>query len=665
MDRWNIVAQLNYLEHDAEVEIVLANCPDYQTEEGRKSLSQMVSLADLSRSGFMAGDISTVMSPRTVITWAENARDLRRPRLRLPPHLPQQVRRDRALDHRRVLPALLRRRAAREHGQRHADLSLRRAMARSQPGACRGLSARGRRDLPGDGAPAGADRRVSRRRGPARGARSPMRAPASPCPTPRRALAGQDVARVRGEADGAALRLRHHDAKLHRASARRARSRPRDLRGARAGAGRGARRQPDGRRRRQPRQRARRPRPPPAGSRARTPPPRSPRRSSCTPARACSASRCPREQRAVLEQWRALAREPHRRRTGTALRRQLGAQEEFGIHVREMLAHLGLAEDLGEQPEDEDPTRARRASEEQADGADDAPGDGAADDTDAVRRAMPRAAPAQDESAEAGASDDRLDETTAHGRRRGRAASRRRSRRRSTFRPAARALAYRVYTTQLRRGGRGERAVQPARARPAAQPARPSARPPPGHDRPHGQPPAAPPARPADPLLGLRSRRGPARYRAPDPGRGQSRAPAVVQAREGHRVPRHRGLAADRQLGLDARPADRGRGDVRRHPRAHAGALRRQGRDPRLHDPQLEGRPEPRAVAARGQAAQSRPAQRPAPHRLQAGRQPLAARAAQPRPDAARGPAQGEHRRRGDPVGASAPARRGPSSAAS
>jgi cobaltochelatase CobS len=74
MDRWNIVAQLNYLEHDAEVEIVLAKCPEYQSEEGRKNLSRMVSLADLSRSGFVAGDISTVMSPRTVITWAENAR---------------------------------------------------------------------------------------------------------------------------------------------------------------------------------------------------------------------------------------------------------------------------------------------------------------------------------------------------------------------------------------------------------------------------------------------------------------------------------------------------------------------------------------------------------------------------------------------------------------
>ena len=72
MDRWNIVATLNYLEHDAETEIVLANVPNYDNKRGREILSSMVRVADLSRAGFMAGDISTVMSPRTVITWAEN-----------------------------------------------------------------------------------------------------------------------------------------------------------------------------------------------------------------------------------------------------------------------------------------------------------------------------------------------------------------------------------------------------------------------------------------------------------------------------------------------------------------------------------------------------------------------------------------------------------------
>ncbi len=73
MDRWNIVATLNYLPHDAEVEIVLAKAPKYKTKQGRKRIAAMVELADLTRAGFVAGDISTVMSPRTVITWAENA----------------------------------------------------------------------------------------------------------------------------------------------------------------------------------------------------------------------------------------------------------------------------------------------------------------------------------------------------------------------------------------------------------------------------------------------------------------------------------------------------------------------------------------------------------------------------------------------------------------
>jgi cobaltochelatase CobS len=73
MDRWSIVTQLNYLVHGDECRIILAKCPGYDTTEGRKQISNMVMLADLTRNGFMAGDISTVMSPRTVITWAENA----------------------------------------------------------------------------------------------------------------------------------------------------------------------------------------------------------------------------------------------------------------------------------------------------------------------------------------------------------------------------------------------------------------------------------------------------------------------------------------------------------------------------------------------------------------------------------------------------------------
>ncbi len=74
MDRWSIVSTLNYLPHEDEVRIVLAKQKDYQNPEGEKQIDQMVRLADMTRKGFLAGDLSTVMSPRTVLTWAENAR---------------------------------------------------------------------------------------------------------------------------------------------------------------------------------------------------------------------------------------------------------------------------------------------------------------------------------------------------------------------------------------------------------------------------------------------------------------------------------------------------------------------------------------------------------------------------------------------------------------
>ena len=74
MDRWSIVTTLNYLPHDEEVNIVLAKAKHYQgTKEGRDIVSKMVRVADLTRNAFIGGDLSTVMSPRTVITWAENA----------------------------------------------------------------------------------------------------------------------------------------------------------------------------------------------------------------------------------------------------------------------------------------------------------------------------------------------------------------------------------------------------------------------------------------------------------------------------------------------------------------------------------------------------------------------------------------------------------------
>jgi len=73
MDRWSIIVQLNYLSHEQECGIVLSKNKPFADAAGKKVVSNMVRLADLTRNAFMAGDLSTVMSPRTVITWAENA----------------------------------------------------------------------------------------------------------------------------------------------------------------------------------------------------------------------------------------------------------------------------------------------------------------------------------------------------------------------------------------------------------------------------------------------------------------------------------------------------------------------------------------------------------------------------------------------------------------
>jgi cobaltochelatase CobS len=72
MDRWNVVTTLDYLRHEEEVAIVLARVPELDTPAGRALIASMVGVADLTRKGFAVGDLSTLMSPRTVITWAEN-----------------------------------------------------------------------------------------------------------------------------------------------------------------------------------------------------------------------------------------------------------------------------------------------------------------------------------------------------------------------------------------------------------------------------------------------------------------------------------------------------------------------------------------------------------------------------------------------------------------
>jgi cobaltochelatase CobT len=229
-------------------------------------------------------------------------------------------------------------------------------------------------------------------------------------PVPRRDLAGQDVARVRGEADGAALKLRYHDVKLHRRLSPQGEAgqaifealeqvRVEALGASRmAGVAANLASAHAARGRRQP----------------------SPDSDEAALAEAVvlygreslQGFALPKVERELLDKWRPWLES----RTGQdwqELRRQLSQQEEFGVHVREMLAHLGLAEELGEQPEEE-PDESEASADEQSDAAENPPGDGTADDTEQAPSDAEGAA-SQDERAEAGASDDRMAETNAHG----------------------------------------------------------------------------------------------------------------------------------------------------------------------------------------------------------------------------------------------------------
>ena len=108
MDRWNIVTTLNYLPAAVEAQIVLAKSGEYDDPGGKEIVDKMIKVAELSRQGFINGDISTVMSPRTVISWAQNAHIFGDVGYAFRGQLPQQMRRDRAPADRRILPARVR-----------------------------------------------------------------------------------------------------------------------------------------------------------------------------------------------------------------------------------------------------------------------------------------------------------------------------------------------------------------------------------------------------------------------------------------------------------------------------------------------------------------------------------------------------------------------------
>ena len=73
MDRWNIVTTLNYLSLEKEMDIILSKNKNLNNTKGKEKVANMIKVASLTRKGFIAGDISTVMSPRTVLHWADNA----------------------------------------------------------------------------------------------------------------------------------------------------------------------------------------------------------------------------------------------------------------------------------------------------------------------------------------------------------------------------------------------------------------------------------------------------------------------------------------------------------------------------------------------------------------------------------------------------------------
>ena len=213
----------------------------------------------------------------------------------------------------------------------------------------------------------------------ARSRKSASEPPGLQLPPLRRAMSAQDLARLRGEADGASLRLRHHDAKIHQRLSPRG-----DVAQAVFGALEQVRVEALGARRmlgvaaNLACAHAARHRRPMSG----------PERSEAELAAALElyaqesllGFTLPKEQRAQLDDWRAWLES----RTGQDwgdLRAHLAHQEAFALRVREMLAHLGLAEELGDQPEEPDP-EASEAGDEEQQPSEDAQGDGAAEAAD-------------------------------------------------------------------------------------------------------------------------------------------------------------------------------------------------------------------------------------------------------------------------------------------
>ena len=404
-------------------------------------------------------------------------------------------------------------------------------------------------------AAAGAGLHPAGRRGPGRRSRSRSAAASAARPhpasaaapsvrlaLPRADLIQHELGRVRGEADKAALRIRHHDARLHRRFAPIGRDGGPALRPARGAARRGRGRREHGR--------ASRPTSPapiaPArasrrrASAARTRP--WPRSSISTPASGCWASSLTPAQRKLMDELERVAGQPGGRGAAGPGRPASPTRRASRARSASFWPIWACRSSSTSRPRTATPRTSDQDDEQPPAGGDeDAQGDGEGED--------------QQQSAAQAERDERR-----RGRVRGRGHGRRQlrperepDRRRGRFRrgpahqpaavpaPRRRRPGLQGVRDPVRRGGHGRGAVRPVRAHPPARPARPVADPLPGHDRAHGQPAAAQADGAAAALLVVRPRRGHPRHRPPVAGRGQPRHLALVQDGGRDRVPRHGG----------------------------------------------------------------------------------------------------------------------------
>ena len=262
-------------------------------------------------------------------------------------------------------------------------------------------------------------------------------------------------------------------------------------------------------------------------------------------------------------------------------------QAKFGDAVHDLLTALELGDDRNADADDDDNQDENKDGENDQSGAEGSPDSDAAQEmsADQAQATSDEMSDSAMESAQASTSDTFDDGELGDDETPGEAT-------RPNSRGGQRAARAGIpcLCAEIRRSDRGRRPLRPRRAGTAAQLSRQATRASPGHRGAAGEPAAAPLDGAAEPRLGVRSRRRHSGSGAAVARGDRSLSSLVVHAREGSDLPRYRGDAALGQFRFDARTPDHGGGNLRRHPGAHPGALRRQGRNSGLHHARLEGR---------------------------------------------------------------------------